>query len=75
MPLGRNGHAVSRQGDHDGRDRLVVDTTTGQPLAFESTFTEGGEQFHTYEAIKKMSCTDEEPELPARQRSTNLPSD
>ncbi|MFF5211599.1 CU044_5270 family protein [Streptosporangium sp. NPDC000396] len=70
-PLGRTGQAVSRQGGPNEQSRFVVDTATGQPLVFESTFTTEGEQHTTYEVIKKTGWTDEEPELPARRYSTD----
>ncbi|GAA3586680.1 hypothetical protein GCM10022419_081110 [Nonomuraea rosea] len=67
-PLGRTGQAVSLP-HGNGEGRLIVNTATGEPLAFVTTIKET----RSFMAIKKARWTDDKPDLSASRRGSDDP--
>ncbi|NUP75945.1 MAG: CU044_5270 family protein, partial [Nonomuraea sp.] len=67
-PLGRTGQAVSLP-HSEGEGRLIMNTATGEPLAFVTTVKED----RVFVAIKKARWTDDKPDLSASRRGSDDP--
>ena len=67
-PLGRTGQAVSLP-HSNGEGRLIMNTATGEPLAFVTTIKDT----RFFVAIKKAGWTDDKPDLSASRRGSDDP--